>query len=352
MVNPINIFPEELSKRKRIGPEEVIPVPQEAVPEFGTPALLTRDSLQSNLKQFLLDCWRGKVEPKHDRVSAGTRAAAIKDIWSKDQNLGWTQAISMVLHAGLIALLVVPFLKPSPVKMISQERPVPNVTRLEFPLHLLKTLVADDGGGGGGGGDHSLTVAGKGKPPKFSLIQFALANEVIKNPRPFIAMTPTILGPPELNIESPNKERIGDPLSNGLAASNGPGKGGGIGSGNGTGIGSGDGSGLGPGEGAGTGGGPYNPGTGGVGGPSCFYMPNPPYSEEARKAKYSGVVLVDAVVAVDGRVTDARVIKSPGLGLDDMTVTTMKSWRCKAALGPSRRPVPTRVQFEVSFRLY
>jgi TonB family protein len=55
---------------------------------------------------------------------------------------------------------------------------------------------------------------------------------------------------------------------------------------------------------------------------------------------------------VDGRVTEPRVIKSPGLGLDDTTVQTMRTWRCKAALGPNGRPVPTRVQFEVNFRLY
>jgi TonB family protein len=134
--------------------------------------------------------------------------------------------------------------------------------------------------------------------------------------------------------------------------SNGPGGGGGIGTGEGGGIGSGSGGGLGPGEGGGTGGGAFRAGVNGVGSPSCFYMPNPPYSEEARKAKYSGVVLVDAVVTVDGRVTEPRVIKSPGLGLDDTTVQTMRTWRCKAALGPNGRPVPTRVQFEVNFRLY
>ena len=147
-------------------------------------------------------------------------------------------------------------------------------------------------------------------------------------------------------------DRFGDPLSNSMEASNGTGGGGGIGSGYGGGIGSGDGGGLGPGSGGGTGGGIFRAGTGGVGSPSCFYMPNPPYSEEARKAKYSGVVLVDAIVTVDGQVKEPRVIKSPGLGLDDTTVQTMKTWRCKAALGPNGRPVPTRVQFEVNFRLY
>ena len=89
-----------------------------------------------------------------------------------------------------------------------------------------------------------------------------------------------------------------------------------------------------------------------VGSPSCFYMPNPPYSEEARKAKYSGVVLVEAVVTVDGRVMRPRVERSPGLGLDETTVNTMRTWRCKPAVGPGGKPVATLVQFEVNFRLY
>ena len=134
--------------------------------------------------------------------------------------------------------------------------------------------------------------------------------------------------------------------------SNGPGGGGGIGTGEGGGIGSGSGGGLGPGEGGGTGGGVFRAGVNGVGSPTCFYMPNPPYSEEARKAKYSGVVLVEAVITVDGQVTHPRVIRSPGLGLDDSTVQTMRTWRCKAATGPAGKPVPTLVSFEVNFRLY
>ena len=81
-------------------------------------------------------------------------------------------------------------------------------------------------------------------------------------------------------------------------------------------------------------------------------MPNPPYSEEARKAKYSGIVLVEAIVNLDGRLTNLRVIKSPGLGLDEYTIQTLMTWRCKPAIGPNGKPVPTIVPFEVNFRLY
>ena len=47
----------------------------------------------------------------------------------------------------------------------------------------------------------------------------------------------------------------------------------------------------------------FHPGTGGVGYPSCVYCPDPKYSEEARKAKYQGTVVLQAVITPDGRAT-------------------------------------------------
>lgn len=411
MAEPINLLPVELSRPKRIGPEEVIPVPRSAVPEFTTPARAKSEGFWSNLKQYLFEPpvkvterpdapflknkytgggvgenlkyflsgpkvskraidtryevnWGGNFGSFKDRLKEfispskpaplppGIQAVKVKDIWSKDENFGWTQAISIVFHGALIALLTVPFLMSlvTPTKATNK---VVLGTPIDISPYVAKLPAgANKAGGGGGGGDHSLTPAGKGKAPKFAMTQLAPPVEVFRNPNPKMAVAPTLLGPPELTIKNPNMDNFGDPLSRSAELSNGPGGGGGIGSGNGGGIGSGTGGGLGPGEGGGTGGGAFRAGVNGVGSPSCFYMPNPPYSEEARKAKYSGVVLVDAVVTVDGQVTRPRVIKSPGLGLDDTTVQTMKTWRCKAALGPNGRPVATQVQFEVNFRLY
>jgi protein TonB len=408
VADPINLFSEE-SRVKRSGPEEVIPVPREAVPGFLTPENVIPDSVWSNLKQFLTERplgieertdvpfakksfgsglkenlsffisapkvgnapinkrlevdWGGSFGSFSERLKefispskpaplpAGIKAIKVKDIWSKDENFGWTQAISIGLHASLIALLVLPFLAGW-TSTTKADKPVLG-TPIDISPYLSKLPAGHDkAGGGGGGGDHSLTAAGKGKAPKFAMTQMAPPTEVFRNPKPLLPVTPTLLGPPELKVANPALDNFGDPMAKSAELSNGTGGGGGIGSGEGGGIGSGTGGGLGPGEGGGTGGGAFRAGVNGVGSPSCFYMPNPPYSEEARKAKYSGVVLVDAVVTVDGRVTEPRVIKSPGLGLDETTVTTMRTWRCKAALGPSGRAVPTRVQFEVNFRLY
>jgi protein TonB len=58
------------------------------------------------------------------------------------------------------------------------------------------------------------------------------------------------------------------------------------------------------------------------------------------------------VVNLDGRFTGLRVVKSPGLGLDEKAVEAVRQWRCKPANGPNGKPVPTLVPIEVSFRLF
>src|SRR6266576_4025893 len=104
----------------------------------------------------------------------------------------------------------------------------------------------------------------------------------------------------------------------------------GVGSGSGGGIGSGTGRGLGPGFGAGTGGGAFRVG-GGVSPPKAIYQPDPEYSEEARKAKYQGVVVLAMVIGPDGRPRDIRVQRSLGLGLDEKAMEAVRSWRFEPA---------------------
>jgi periplasmic protein TonB len=406
----INLLPEELSRPKRKGPEEIVPVPSSALPEFGTPAHLMPDDFWSNLKQFLTERpvkiveradvpftkntfgtgmfdnlkfffsspaprkgpvnkrlevdWGGNfgsfgerlkeffVPSKPAPLPPGIRPIKVKDIWSKDENFGWTQLVAFAIHAGVVALLVTPFIISMTTPTKAKNKTV-DTGIIDISPYIAKLPAgANKAGGGGGGGDRSPEPPTKGRAPRFSMTQFTPPTAVIKNPDPKLPMEPTLLGPPELKVASPNLPNFGDPLAASVTMSNGPGSGGGIGTGSGGGIGSGSGGGLGPGEGGGTGGGMFHAGVNGVGMPSCFYMPSPPYSEEARKAKYSGVVMVEAVVNLDGHLSNMRVIKSPGLGLDDNTINTMKTWRCKPVSGPNGKPVPVIVPFEVTFRLY
>jgi protein TonB len=395
----INLLPEELSRPKRSGPEEVIPVPKSALPDFGAPAHMMPNDFWSNLKQFLLERpvkiierkdapftrnsfgsglsenlkfflsapkarkgpvnkrlevdWGGNFggfveqlkefwSPTRVVMPAGIKPVQVKEIWSKDENFGWTQAIALAAHAVIIALLIVPFLT-NMLPTTTQAKNKLDVTPLDISPYVAKLPAGNTkAGGGGGANDHTNTPVNKGKPPRFAMTQFA-APTLHPNPQPKLPMEATLLGPPDLKIAT-NLTTLGDPLAAGPGDS--------LGHGDCTGIGSGKGAGLGPGEGGGTGGGVFRAGVNGVGLPTCFYMPNPPYSDEARKAKYSGVVLVEAVITVDGRVTSPRVIKSPGLGLDESTTNTMRTWRCKPVTGPNGKPVPVLVPFEVTFRLY
>jgi TonB family protein len=164
-------------------------------------------------------------------------------------------------------------------------------------------------------------------------------------------MQPTLLGPPDIKLpQMAQNMPWGDP--NGVVGppSNGPGTGGGIGTGEGTGIGSGKGGGLGPGEGGGLGGGLFSVG-GGVSAPIPIYSPDPPYSEEARKAKFSGTVVVQIIVDTVGNVRDVKVVKPLGLGLDEKAVETIRTWRFKPAIR-NNAPVNVRMLVEVSFRLF
>jgi outer membrane biosynthesis protein TonB len=50
---------------------------------------------------------------------------------------------------------------------------------------------------------------------------------------------------------------------------------------------------------------------------SCSIKVEPEYSEEARKAKYRGTVVVYAEVQPNGRAVNLRIIRSLGLGFDE-----------------------------------
>jgi TonB family protein len=206
----------------------------------------------------------------------------------------------------------------------------------------------DISGGGGGGGSHDVNPASKGALPKFAKSQLAPPT-VLPTEQPKLAVTPTVVVPPEIKL--PQGGQMGDPMSKVMAAlSNGTGTGGGIGSGSGGGVGSGHGPGVGPGWGGGIGGGAYRVG-GGVSAPKVLYKIDPEFSEEARKNKWQGTVVVHVIVGTDGKAHDMSVQRSLGMGLDEKAVEALKQWRFE----PGRKdgqPVPTEISVEVSFRLY
>jgi protein TonB len=256
---------------------------------------------------------------------------------------------SVLVHAIGITIMLLPFAMEhltQPVKAANKYAIVDISPYLaDLPGSAKKS------GGGGGGGDRSPTPASKGAVPRFAKQQLAPPMAVILNQAPQLPVQASLLGPPELKLpQMQSNMPWGDPQGVLGPASNGPGTGGGIGSGEGTGIGSGKGGGLGPGEGGGTGGGVFSVG-GSVTAPIPIYKPEPPYSEEARKAKYQGTVVLQIVVDTQGSVVDVRVVKPLGLGLDEKAVDTVRTWKFKPGMR-NGAAVPVRVLVEVSFRLF
>jgi protein TonB len=378
------------------------PASSSVVPKFGRPAMLMPDNFWSNLKQFLFErpvkvrgdvksslmpteygggFWEnaseffsGRRAPKgqsNSRFSTGwvegfggfgtrlkelfsptkqaplpfeIKPVRVKEIWTKDENFGWTQVISIGLHVVLIGLIVIPLfarvLPPS-----TQAKNKTDTMPLDISPYVAKLPAgAKPAGGGGGANDHTTAPVNRGKLPKFQWTQFTPPQVKIQNPNPKLPMDPSLLGPPDLKVSNINAPTFGDPLANGVSES--------LGHGNGTGIGSGSGGGLGPGVGGGTGGGAFRAGVNGVGMPSCIYCPDPQYSDEARKAKYQGVVVLMVVITLDGRATNIQVVKSPGLGLDEKAIEAVRQWKFRPAVGPGGKSVPTQVPIEVTFRLF
>ena len=152
-----------------------------------------------------------------------------------------------------------------------------------------------------------------------------------------------------MKLANNNMNVWGDPLAKIGPPSNGRGSGGGMGDGTGTGLGSGRGPGYGPGSGGGVGGGVYRIG-GGVSAPTLLVKVEPEYSEEARKAKWQGVVVLYVVVDANGMPRDMRVMKTLGLGLDEKAMEAVQKWRFKPGQKDGKA-VPVAATIEVNFRL-
>lgn len=65
--------------------------------------------------------------------------------------------------------------------------------------------------------------------------------------------------------------------------------------------------------------------------PACFYVPNPPYSDEARKLKVNGYIIAEAVINSEGRLENLRISRGLPGGLNETTLATMRTWRCHPA---------------------
>jgi TonB family protein len=84
--------------------------------------------------------------------------------------------------------------------------------------------------------------------------------------------------------------------------------------------------------------------------PRLIRKVEPEYSEEGRKAKFEGTVILYAEIDPDGVPQNIRVRHGVGLGLDEKAVEAVRKWRFKPGLKEGR-PVTVAATIQVSFRL-
>ena len=86
--------------------------------------------------------------------------------------------------------------------------------------------------------------------------------------------------------------------------------------------------------------------------PACLYCPYPGYTEEARHAKFEGMVMLQIIIQVDGHPGNIEITKSSGrVDLDNKAIEAVRNWRFKPATDANGVPVATIVPVEVGFRL-
>lgn len=85
--------------------------------------------------------------------------------------------------------------------------------------------------------------------------------------------------------------------------------------------------------------------------PKGIYIPNPEYSEPARRAKFHGTVMVGLVLGPDGLPRDIWIIRGVGTGLDEKSIEAVRQWKFEPATKDGQ-PVAVFLNAETMFRLY
>lgn len=306
---------------KKLPPLEVSSLPLEDGPiaGIGRPEESWFRSFRNNVRDFVRP-------PKLPPLEVTSKPVEVGSIWGAYKGgENRSRLISVLIHVIVIALAF--FLVTTPV--------VQQAVRQAEVIYAPKWLPPAPKKAQGGGGQKMIKLVSKGTPPKPVIKKFIAPK--IPIPKPKLPVAPKITAP----LPPVIAENYADPLSKLKNFSAGQGTDSGIGNGNG--------SGFNPGQGGGVGGGVYQIG-GDVSQPVLLVKVEPEYSEEARKAKYSGTVMLSIIVDKNGMPRDIKVVRPLGLGLDQKAIEAVSQWRFKPAMKDGH-PVAVQANVEVNFRL-
>jgi len=245
-------------------------------------------------------------------------------------------SVWLAVGAHAAAILVVMVLVARHVQLAAPVQRA-TVTELSAPVIKVPPRVEKMGGGGG---HPDVSAVTQGRLPKLATTQI-VAPKAPPMIAPKLVVEPSVVVQPDLKMANNAMPDLGAPNSSLKGFS--------LGNGTGSGIGSGNGWGIGPGSGGGTGGGVFHVG-GAVMAPRLIVQVDPEFSEEARKAKFSGNVEVYIWVDTDGKPSHIRVVRGVGMGLDEKAVEAVRQYRFKPAMKDGK-PVQVDLYIDVNFQI-
>lgn len=89
----------------------------------------------------------------------------------------------------------------------------------------------------------------------------------------------------------------------------------------------------------------------GITAPRRLSSVSPRYTEEAKKERIQGVVILQTVIEKDGTVSDVQVLKGLPFGLSEAAAEAIRQWTFEPARDASGRPVSVYFNLTVNFKL-
>jgi TonB family protein len=238
--------------------------------------------------------------------------------------------ISFALHIAFVLLIVV-----VPHTSMRDKR---NTVLSDHPPILFHLASLPRSDHGGGGNEAPLPVS-RGRPPRFSPRAF-VPPTFIPDRKAILTVDTALEGPADVVLANNNLTQFGDPFGKDGPFSLGSGRRG-IGSEGTGGLGNRPGNGI-----SGDSDGSLGPTTD----PQVIFKTEPEFSEEARKAKVQGTVVVEAFIGKDGRIHQAHIRHGLGLGLDEKALEAVAKWLFRPATRRGK-PVDVPAVIEINFRL-
>ncbi len=252
-----------------------------------------------------------------------------------------TVASAVVVHALLFLLIF--WASSRVIKKVIAKQPELKVVTFDAPPPPAPVMkIPAPKAMGGGGGAHDIAPVTQGRIPKFSPTPIVPPSNPPKI-EPKLTVDPAINVQTNLKMTNNNMPNLGMPNAPNVGVNS-------LGNGSGGGLGNGRGNGLGNGSGGNYGGGAYQIG-GDVSAPQLIYQVDPEFSEEARKAKFQGEVLVHLIVDATGRPTQVRVIRPVGMGLDEKAREAVAQYKFRPAK-KGGQAVPVELNVAVNFQIF